>query len=116
MKNFASFEKPTKFDVRSLLPGCTNQEVAGKLAVYFNQVSGEFEPLLPSQIPCTKPGNIPCLCKFEVAKRIKSFRKPKSMVPGDVFPSLVTKFADFLALPLTNIFNEISSTYVWPVC
>ena len=38
------------------------------------------------------------------------------MVPGDIYPILVTKFSDFFALPLTNIYNEISSTFVWPTC
>lgn len=103
------------FDVRPLLPGLTDQEVAEKLADYFNQVSREFDPLSPGQIPCTMDSAIPRLKEYEVAKRIKNFRKPKSMVPGDVFPGLVTKFADFLVLPLTNIYNEISSTYVWQV-
>ena len=36
------------------------------------------------------------------------------MVVGDVFPSLMTKFADFFAIPLTSIYNEIAQTYVWP--
>ena len=36
------------------------------------------------------------------------------MVRGDLFPKLVSKYADFLAIPLTSIYNEISSTAVWP--
>ena len=36
------------------------------------------------------------------------------MVKGDIFPDLVTKFADFLAVPLTSIYNCISESYVWP--
>ena len=117
VKNFATFEKPTQFDVRSLFTDNKDDlKIAGNLADYFNQVSREFDPLSPDQIPLTKPGNIPRLKKFEVAKRIKLFRKPKSRVPGDVFPALVTKFADFIALPLTNIYNEISRTYIWPTC
>ena len=45
---------------------------------------------------------------------MKKFRKPKSMVKGDIFPSTVTKFADFLAIPLTSIYNEVAETLVWP--
>ena len=37
-------------------------------------------------------------------------KKPKSMVRGDIFPDLVTEFADLLAIPLTSIYNEISTT------
>ena len=36
------------------------------------------------------------------------------MVRGDIFPDLVTKYADFLAIPLTAIYNDISRTQLWP--
>ena len=36
------------------------------------------------------------------------------MVRGDIFPELVPKFVDFLALPLCSIYNAITSTRVWP--
>ena len=37
------------------------------------------------------------------------------MVAGDLFPSLVTKFADILVIPLTDVYNTITSTKVWPL-
>ena len=37
------------------------------------------------------------------------------MVKGDIFPALFSKFGDFLALPLSSIYNEITVTRVWPV-
>ena len=36
------------------------------------------------------------------------------MVKGDIFPELVTKYADLLAVPLTAIYNDISETKIWP--
>ena len=27
----------------------------------------------------------------------------------------MTKFSDFFAIPLTNIYNEVSDTFVWPL-
>ena len=36
------------------------------------------------------------------------------MVPGDVFPCLMTKFSDFFAIRLTNIYNTIIQTKIWP--
>ena len=115
VKNFAKFEKPKPFEVQSLMPGKSDMEVAEILAEYFNKVSLEFDPLSPDQIPATKESNLPGLALHEVAARIRKFRKPKSMVPGDIFPSLMTKFADFFAIPLANIYNEITRTYVWPL-
>ena len=38
------------------------------------------------------------------------------MVQGDIFPTLLHRYADLLAIPLTNIYNEISTTMVWPLC
>ena len=37
------------------------------------------------------------------------------MVRGDIFPSLLNECAGALAVPLTSIYNEILSTYKWPV-
>ena len=52
----------------------------------------------------------------EVAARLKKMRKPRLMVPGDIYPQLVTLFSDFLAIPLTAIYNDILSSYIWPSC
>ena len=54
VKNFGVAEKPKLFDVRDLMPeGQTDEETAESLAVYFNRISDEFEPLQPEEIPCT---------------------------------------------------------------
>ena len=116
VKNFSRFERPQQFDVRSLLPGKTDSQVGEVLADYFIQVSREFDPLEPADIPCHKPTGGASLEKFEVAARLRKLRKPKSLVPGDIFPKLVTQFADFLAIPLTAIYNDILQTYIWPTC
>ena len=59
---------------------------------------------------------MPVLHEYEVAARIRLFKKPKSTVPGDIFPKLVTQFADFLAILLTDIYNCITRTRDWPKC
>ena len=50
------------------------------------------------------------------AGRIKAFEKPKSMVHSDIFPALMDKFALLISVPLEDIYNEISRTFVWPRC
>ena len=52
--------------------------------------------------------------QYMVAARLKSFRKPKSQVRGDIPPDLVTKFHDQLAVPLTFIFNQALTNLDWP--
>ena len=86
-------------------------EIAEELADFFNRISVEINPLEPHQISITTQRVLPLLHPAEVSKRIKQFRKPKSMVLGDVFPDVLTKYADFFAIPLTDIFNEISRTF-----
>ena len=115
VKAFSTPEKPQSFDVRSLRPGKTSEQVAEELAVFFNRISSEFEPLAPHQIPITKGRKLPEISPHEVSSRIKHFKKPKSMVAGDVFPQLMTKFSDFFAIPLSCIYREISESYVWPI-
>ena len=46
--------------------------------------------------------------------RLKRIKKPRSKIRGDIFPSLVTEFSDILAEPLTDIYNQISTTLQWP--
>ena len=77
-------------------------------------MSQEFNPLEDEDIPSTFGCELPKLELHEVAARIKKFRKPKSMVPGDVFPKLVTLLSDFFAIPLTDIYNSITTSGVWP--
>ena len=114
IKAFQSKEKPRAFDPMQLFPGKTEMQAATDLATFFNRISQEFQPLEPSDIPRTHHRELPTLLPYQVEGRIKAFCKPKSMVKGDIFPALVDKFATLLAIPLTDIYNEITKTQVWP--
>ena len=106
VRNFGKTERPKLFDVRDLMPeGQTDEDIVENLASFFNRISDEFDPLSPEEIPCTMDKELPVLHDYEVAGRIRRFKKPKSTVPGDIFPQLVTQFADFLAVPLADIYN-----------
>ena len=109
-KSYMTRQKPKPFEVSSLFPGKNDAQVAELLAEHFNAISREFVPLEPCDIPSTFPQSIPRLARHEVAARLKRFRKPKSMVMGDLFPSLVTKYADILAIPLTKVYNKVTRT------
>ena len=115
-KNYLSKQRPVPFEVLDLFPGKTELEVSEILAAHFNEISNEFEPLNPARdIPRTFSKELPLLEVHEVAIRLKKFKKPKSVVKGDIFPDLVTRYADLLAVPLTSIYNEISRTFAWPM-
>ena len=105
VRNYNSEERQKPFDVASLFPGKSDQEVAELLASHFNAISMEFSPLQTHEIPVTRPRHLPVLSPHQVAGRIHAFRKPKSMVKGDTFPALLTKFPDLFAIPLCEIYN-----------
>ena len=60
------------------------------------------------------PKALPMIEPWQLSGRMKKFWKPKSMVAGDIFPQPVTKFCDRLALPLADMYNEITVAAVWP--
>ena len=113
-KTYLSKQRPKPFDVQDMFPGMPEQAVAEKLAEHFNAISNEFSALDHSNdIPTSTSKPIQTLQTYEVAIRLKKFKKPKSMVRGDIFPELVTQYADFLAIPHTAIYNDISETKIW---
>ena len=115
VKAFRSKERPRAFDPRALFPEKTEAEVAAELAGFFNKISSEFLPLEPEDIPRTHHRELPVLQPYQVEGRIRAFKKPKSMVKGEIFPVLMDKYCTILAIPLTSIYNEITETQVWPL-
>ena len=105
VKNYKSGEKTQDFVIRSMFKGDADDAIAEKLADFFNRISDEFEPFAQEDILTAAVRVLPKLELHEVSTRIRKFRKPKSMVKGDLFPQL---FSDFLTIPLADIYNEIS--------
>ena len=114
VKSFKNAEKPREFDVRDLRPGLTDKEVANEVAEFFNRISREFSPLEAWQIPMTYHRDLPKLSRSEVEKMLKSAKKTKSMVKGDIFPSLMNEVACLISHPLADIYNCVLEDFVWP--
>ena len=87
VKAYKSKEKPNEFDVRELYEGKNDTEVAEALDEHFGSISQEFNGL--DQDINLDAGNyaLPVLQVLEVASRLRKFKKPKSMVKGDIFPT-----------------------------
>ena len=97
-----------------IFPGRSEQDILEHLAAHFNGISSEIQPLNHvTDIPPARSRQLPILPPLENALRLRKFKKPKSMVRGDIFPDLVTKYADLLAIPLTAIYNDITATGKW---
>lgn len=54
------------------------------------------------------------LIVVDVSSRLKECKKPRYAVHCDIPPSLVAENADFLAIPLTQIYNSILDKNDWP--
>ena len=78
------------------------------LSLEFDGLESEGPPTGKDNVP------LPLLTINKVATRPKLFKKPKGVIKGDIFPSLVTKHNELLAVPLTHIYNAISTTGSWP--
>ena len=116
VKAYNSKERPPQFDIRALFPPTLSDlEISEKLADHFNGISLEFDGLDPAAVPVTYSTPVQLLTPFDVANRLRKFKKPKSMVKHDIFPALVSPAANFLAGPLAHIYNTISTTAVWPL-
>ena len=115
VKAYRSAEKPKEFSIHSLRPNNTEAETAAEAAAFFNRISKEFTPLEPGDIPTTYHRDIRPLSPANVCDLIVKSRKANSMVRGDIFPRIVNECAQYIAWPLSAIYNKILYTYVWPV-
>ena len=97
-----------------LYPGETPKQVADKLAEFFNNISSQYQPLREEQVPTTYNRQLPLLSIADVTQGMKKSKKLSSTVPGDVPAILYNLYPNELAVPVTHIFNLITSTSVWP--
>ena len=98
-----------------MLPDLSDKQAAEKVAEYFNEISNEFKPIQPFQVPTTYDKFIARLSFNDVELRLKKQKKPNSMVIGDIFPALINDCAPYLSEPLSYIYNAIIVTKVWPI-
>ena len=103
--------KPWK--IQHLYPGVSDPLIAEECASFFNGISQDFDPLNPIGGGVESLEHL-CPELYEVATRLKYMKKPKSIVPGDIDPRLVTKFADLLAVPVHQVFKKVYATQQWP--
>ena len=69
VRAYKTVEKPKIWDIRSVRPLLSDQELSRELSLYFNTISNEFQPLYPHQIPKTYSRTIPELSPYQVSGR-----------------------------------------------
>ena len=114
VKAYSSKEKPKAFEVTDLFPDLNEAQTAEALAEHFSSIGGPQAPLKPEDVPTSYDKPRPVLDPYTVMQKLKTMKKPKSTVRGDIFPALVNRAAGALAFPLANIYNDISQGGNWP--
>ena len=72
-------------------------------------------PLDHEKIPKTYPRGLPLLTESDVSKILRTCKKSKSKVKGDINADLYGIYSDELAVPITHIFNGITRQKKWPL-
>ena len=103
------------WDIRSMYPGLSDEDIANEVAIYFNRISNEYPPLDLLRVPVTFSDPLPDLRECDVVKLLKDSKKPKSRVPGDMFPDTIKRNYEKLAVPLCDIFNASKNSSEWPL-
>ena len=111
VKALSTREKPSEWNVSSLFPDSSAKQAADKVAEYFTAISNEFEPIPEdaNQTHIRAPVTLE-----EVRLKMKTARKPNSVVEGDILPALMKRFHATLAVPATKIFNAVFAGGRWP--
>ena len=74
----------------------------------------EFNGIEDNNIPTSYDSPIVVLSPKDVGTWLRKLKKTRSMVRGDMFPSIINDVASSIATPLASIFNAISSSLQWP--
>ena len=89
------------------LDGMDPQEQVEAVAASFAKVSCEFEPINLSKLPAYLPAQeAPQISVYNVYKKIQGQKKTRSTLPIDIPHNVRKEAAEFLAEPLTDIFNS----------
>ena len=97
------------------LEGMNPQEQVESVANSFATVSCEYEAVKLEQLPAYLPAEqAPQLNVYDVCLKIRKQKKTKSTLPIDLPESLRKEGAEFLAEPLTNIYNTCLAEGTYP--
>ena len=86
LKDIAIPDRPKSWSINSLKPKMSDKELAKDLASFFIKITDEFVPLNTSTVPVTFLSPFPPVLPHQVAERIRSGKKAKTAVEGDILP------------------------------
>ena len=106
-KCIGAIEQNSKNELNTAsLDGMESQAQVEAVAKYFSEVSCQYSPVDLTKLPSFLPAEeSPQLQVYHMWNKIKCQKKTKSTLPIDIPEGLRKEIAEFLAEPLTNIFN-----------
>ena len=111
VKTLSTKEAAIFWAIQTLFPSKSDREIAELVATYFNSISSEYVPLERRD---EDEEGIISIEKYEIAARLRTCKKPKSQVRGDIPPKIIAENADLLAIPLAHVFNSAITNAEWP--
>ena len=113
VKGLQDKQKKEEFNVMSLRPGRTTEEVREELADFFSEISARFPPVHEIRVAQPDPNFVP-VTSAQVEARLKECKKRRSMAEGDLFPDMLNGLAGPLSQPLSIVYNSCLEHHVWP--
>ena len=105
-------QTPVRFDVCSMKPDLNEAAICEELADLFSSINNNLTHIDKNTIT---PSNTHRIISIEqVADRLLKCKKTKGLLYGDIFPHLITRFANTLAVPLSIIYNRALHEEKWP--
>ena len=101
--------------IEHLEANLTNQESVERISEHFSRISQQYPPLNTSTLPLRVrnkletrlKSKLPYLSRYKVQNMIKKSKKTKSGIPGELPKLLYTEFTPELAVPLSQIYNNM---------
>ena len=82
----------------------TDDQIGEKVAAFFTEITDEYSPISRRDILLGPIKAREKIEPYQIAARLRTMKKPESLVPGDIFPQLVSVYSDLLAVPLGIIY------------
>ena len=110
-------DKPSDdWNITQLEPDKTPKEIATNLAKHFSDITNQTNELVIEEVTSNilNQTTIPQLLQSTVATKLKDYKKPNSVVPGDIPARLTNEKSTSLSIPLTWIYNTCLINTRWP--
>ena len=108
LKNLKTAERPKSWSIVELEPDIE------KVADFFSNVCNSTPPVEYEKIEWTFDRPLFSITPEMVVDRVKTSKRPKSSVPGDIPPALIMRVVETISTPIATIFNMVPTSLEWP--